>query len=185
MLILNAYEPTSAVGTYVVAVTAAETLLLIPYGAQSVLFSRSSRPGRRGRRGRFGDPRDSPRVLLDDLGRLPLGVVCSIRDRDSRGSAISRRRHAASPAPAGPRVHGVTMSLAPLWIRVGMYGTQSVLALTCLPLNVGLNVALIPALSIAGAAVASTVAYGAGASPRCRSLRARRDRSKSHLPTHR
>ena len=162
VLMLNAYEPASAVGNYVVAVTAAETLLLIPYATQALLFSRSSTSDAEagGLASVIRATRHTFYWMVLGAGFLALcaPLVIRILGGEQFRAAVTALRLLLP----GLVFYGLSMSLAPLWIRSGMYGTQSLLASMCLLLNVGLNLALIPAISIAGAAVASTVAYATG-----------------------
>lgn len=162
ILMLNAYERPSAVGSYMVAVLAAETLLLIPYGTQAVLFSWS---------GSFASETAALASVIRAtrhtlfwmiVGAILLAVMAPTMIWILGGAQF---RPAVTPFRLllpGLVFYGLSMSLAPCWIRSGMYGTQSAVACICLFLNIGLNLLLIPAMSIAGAAIASTVAYAVG-----------------------
>lgn len=162
VLMLNTYASIEQVGSYFVAVNAAETLLLIPYGTQAVLFSRSveARVGDDGITSILRGTRHTLYWMLMGAAFLAVGAprLIAILGGPSFHDAEAPLRLLLP----GLVCYGVSMSLAPLWIRHGMYGMQSSVALVCLVLNVGLNVLLIPPMGISGAALASTAAYSTG-----------------------
>lgn len=159
ILMLNAYERPSAVGSYAVAVVAAETLLLIPYGTQAVLFSWSG--AFESSTAAFASVVRATRhtlfwmILAATLLAILAPIVVRVIGGEQFRSAVAPLRLLLP----GLVFYGLSMSLAPHWIRSGMYGTQSAVACICLALNIALNMVLIPAMSIVGAALASTVAY--------------------------
>lgn len=160
-LMLAAFEGPVAVGTYAAAYRLFETTLFVAFAVNGALFPLMSERGDDGVQVRA--------VLEKAIGAmfllyLPYAVICII-DANAVLSLLFGADYGASSSTAlvllapAPAFYAMAFATGSALTAMRRTGGLLVAAIAATVLNVGLNLVLIPTISIDGAALATTVAY--------------------------
>ena len=163
ILILNYFVSPALVGCYFVAVTIAEILFLVPFGTQTVLYSKVARE-----ESEAAAAEVSVRAGRNTFYLTAAGALVFAASGNLLIAIVGGREFAAAITPLRVLLPGMVfqclaMTLTPLCVRKGLYRTMSITAMAVACANLLLNFLLIPHWGITGAAIATTLSYGLNA----------------------
>ena len=158
VLIINRMLGNHATGVFQLATQLVDILLLVPYAANTVLFSHVGRSGPERVWGR------QRAVLIKLLGAMVLiaGVAVLLAPLAIplvAGRAFTPSIRVFQYLTAGAVLATISAVMTTQWIGRGLFVHYSIANLTAVGVNLALNVTLTPRLGINGAIIASLTAY--------------------------
>jgi O-antigen/teichoic acid export membrane protein len=155
--LLNALIAVSATGVYSVASGLAETLWYVPNALGVVMFSRAVDP--QADAGRIAAAMTRTTFLLTAIVALPVFVLAPIVVELVYGPAFAEAAPALRGLLPGIVAYSVVAVLSRYIVGVGRPTIATAVLLVGLSTNVALNLVLIPALGLVGAAASSSISY--------------------------